>query len=421
MATVAATIAADISDDWEHVADDDNYSVISLPTSEDLAINSSQHRQVPVVSDSPLTIPSQPQSEHPTQSDPHPCDAITEPHPTDDAVERCGMDLKDVIDESDSPPVLSRRLITDKIELMVILSKIGSLSTIIGPMCTRHGNACSLFATIFADLARLDHIVRIYIKHCRAGMKPVVFPYRLFDWIDKINHQALKYAASLSKREKSSQPMDSKCFIEVTSLSFEFDTSLMPAVESDYKAFKIHLAQASADPKRTTNGKSRDGIPRIAATNNLTHLFRELQHLRDQIVVCLGEIQSGAFYGIFRPFQRLDINGLTDSYKSAKEVLDRMLETPIDSSREDGPTYSEFHRMNIDAVRSINLQLAEISDDLCRERSSSSLYLRYRNDPDDMLDNGQQFIKDYTMDALREAERLLHSILKDRGDPRPGT
>ncbi|KAK5630582.1 hypothetical protein RRF57_006297 [Xylaria bambusicola] len=422
MATAAATTAAGISDDWEHVADDDNYSVISLPMSEDLALDSSQHRLVATLSDSPLTSSSQLQSEYPTQSDLHPCDAVAEPHPTDDAVEKCGMDLKDVIDESDSPPALSRKSITDRRGLMLILDNITSLSTLLGRICARSKDDASFFTIIRTNLHRLEHIVRVYASRYRAGMKPVEFPHRLLDWLEKIDSKALQFLAALREHEGSGQPIGKKYLIEVHDLAFEFAGSLMPAVQSDYEAFKIQLKQIPKDKneKHKTTGKNHDGIPRTAATNHLIHLFRELQHLRDQIVACLGEIHTGDCHGIFSPFQRVDIKGLTCSYKLAKEVLERMLSAPIDSSREDGSTYSEFHRLNLDTVRSIKLQLEEITDDLFRERSSISQCLRYRNDPDDMLDSGQQFIKDYTMDALRETERLLLSILRDRGDPKPG-
>lgn len=193
MATaVESTTTVGIADDWEHiVADNDNYSVISLPISEDdAATDSSQGPQVTTSSESPLADQSKPLSEPPTINDPQPSEIGTEPH-VDRAVERCGMDLKDVVHEPETPPTLSKMPIAIKTELERIATTISKLCNFTSHQYTSN-NPDVRFVVLHNRMTRLAHIGNAYVRLYKGDMPPPVLPRGLVTLLNRLHPEMLE-------------------------------------------------------------------------------------------------------------------------------------------------------------------------------------------------------------------------------------
>jgi hypothetical protein len=166
---------------------------------------------------------------------------------------------------------------------------------------------------------------------------------------------------------------------------------------------------------------NRRGYPRpynrTSGNHNLAHLRRELYTLKDQIVACLGEIHYCEHRGISGSSeQRKTMAALTLNYKKTKEALERMLSNHgcdwIDYSVAGGLTYPEFCRLNTDTIRSLILQLKEVTDDLFLERCRAESVSR-RNSPSGISEDEELIkINSTTMNTLQTIEELLVSILQ---------
>jgi hypothetical protein len=114
----------------------------------------------------------------------------------------------------------------------------------------------------------------------------------------------------------------------------------------------------------------------------------------------------------------MHLTALTQSYQHIKESLDLMLSNHasdwIDYSITGGLTYPEFCRLNTDTIRSLLIQLKEVTDDLFVQRSKQSL--RYVNDPDDLLYDAKLAIPEPIIATLSTIEEVLVSILRIRRD-----
>ncbi|KAI0903268.1 hypothetical protein F4823DRAFT_568861 [Ustulina deusta] len=425
-----ATTAAGIPDDWEHVDDSDNFSVISLPTSEDDAPVPSRDRQVIAVvckpSDNFVHPSPQPRSENLARSDAHPRDANKEPD-RNQAIERCGMDMTDVV-EPDTPQAQSREITANENDLDSIFATTVSLMNLMAVILSSPRShdikVKSVLLTICAHLDRLRNILRKYAKLRKPENRPADLPVGLSERLGNLKSELLRMEETLNDPAAQTQASQANEYYEkFKSFSSQMD-GLMAVIQSDYDDFyKLHFAVLASEDNSHTTSRRRHGRPLIRITpgnNALAHLRRELYTLKDQIVACLGEMQSCEHHEISdNRDQRRNMTALTLSYQKTKESLDLMLSNHgsdwTEYSAAGGLTYQEFCRLNPDTIRSIILQLKEVTDDLFLERCRVQS-LRYGNDPDGIFQNEKLIINDSIINTLRATEELLISILQLRKD-----
>ncbi|KAI1419867.1 hypothetical protein F5Y12DRAFT_187300 [Xylaria sp. FL1777] len=423
------TTGASISDGWEHVDDNDDFSVISLPMSEDDAPNPSRDRTVTTVLRSPpdngIHPSHQPPSENLVRSHAHPHDTNQQPD-RNKAVEMCGMDMKDVV-EPDTPQAPARE-ITNQSDFDCILATTFSLVNLVPKILHTPGyfdtRAKELAKPICEHLLHLEIILRGYSKHRRPGSKPTELPVGLSEWLDNLKSELGKGRKSSKEPATQSQASLGNDYYErLSSLSSQMD-GLMTVIRSDFEDFHtLDMPVVTSENDMFTNcfgQPPHSSHPVIATNNNLAHLRRELYVLRDQIVSCLGEIHCCEQHGISNSGnQRRNMTALSLSYTKTKQSLELILSNHgndwIEYSTAGGLTYPQFCRLNPDTIRSVILQLKEVTDDLFLERCRVQS-LRYGNDPDSIMQNEELIFKKSSMDALQSIEELLISILKLRRD-----
>ncbi|KAJ3557685.1 hypothetical protein NPX13_g9879 [Xylaria arbuscula] len=356
MATaVEGTDTTGIADDWEDVvADNDNYSVISLPLSEDdTATDSSQDQQVTTSSESPIKGPSQILSEQPTPKNTPPSETVEEPPAhIENAVERCGMDLKDVAYETEECLDLTPIPITSRASLKTIASKMGNLA--VNDSLTRLSRDDHRFKTLRLQLARVAHMMLVYSNLYEKGMKPPSLPNGLMQLPGKICFEILKLQGA---QANTTGPLSEKRLHATLDLKA---LGLMAIMEKDYKEYKslYKTKRASDGKKHETDGKPQRGVVRMTVKIELTCLSTELRRLRDHIVHCLGQIHTCAHHGDFSMDHQLKVDALVSGFRGVKSALERVLSGPIDPQK---------HRLALDAAQNLRPDVRELADDLYRQ------------------------------------------------------
>ncbi|KAI0534684.1 hypothetical protein GGR58DRAFT_481910 [Xylaria digitata] len=418
-----AATSASISDDWEHVDDEDSFSVISLSMSDDDTPKPPQNRPaISALSGPPDNLVRQsrrPPFQSLLQSDAHSRE-ISKESEKDRTVERYGMDTTDVI-EPDTPRAQPRAIVNNDSDFDFICATTSSLVKLISAMssgsCYGATDIKTIYATLGSRLCRLQDILRGYSKHRTPRNGPAELPVGLLDWLGRLELELLSIQETLNDPTTQSQASQANDYYEkLEGFSSQMD-GLMNVIQSDYEDFytlNMPILEDSYTTDRRGHGRSFSRI--TSGNNNLAHLRRELYTLRDQIVACLGEIRSCQQDGILSNQDQLEtMKSLTLSYKKIKESLELMLSNHgsdwIDYSQAGGLTYPEFCHLNPDTIRSLILQLKEVADDLFLERSRVQS-IRWGNDPDGILRDEKMIVEESSMNTLRTIEEVLVSILQ---------
>lgn len=203
-----APAVADIPDDWEHVDDSDNYSVISLPASEADTIDPSQDQPaIPELSGPELEYPCrQPQSEGFTRNRPHPRD-------TDGDISKnqaSKRSLADTIDDNvlNTPRVPSREPVNNDRDLDAICKTTKFLIELIPEILAGENHTLiakyyistieSGCVAIYSHLGSLLDILNGYAKHRRLGSRLAELPVGLSEWLDKLKVELLRIRDSVN-------------------------------------------------------------------------------------------------------------------------------------------------------------------------------------------------------------------------------
>ncbi|KAJ2992916.1 hypothetical protein NUW58_g2008 [Xylaria curta] len=431
-----ATTTAAIQDDWEHIDDDGTFSVISLPSEDDAPGPSRDRSAAPALgslSDN-LDHPAHPlQPNTHTRNDTHSRDTNGELG-EDHAVERYGMDMTDVA-EPDTPRAQSEDTVNNDsgfealCETTNFLAKL--LYEILCDPCFRgqiYGVASEIkteCVALSSHIGRLGDILGGYAKHKSIESRLTELPLGLPGWLESLKTELLSmqetlndpgirgsYSTILPRAPRSSWIIG--YYENIKTFSSQMD-GLMAVVQTDYANFHtLHmpLVLASETDSCTTNRSGhRRSFNRVASgNNNLSHLRRELYTLKDQIVACLSEIHSYEQHGMPNdPDYGKKMATLVVSYRQTKESLELMLSNHgsdwIDYSIAGGLTYPEFCRLNPDTIRSLILQLKEVTDDLFLERSRAQRYPPRNTRIDDLA------IGESSIHTLCAIEEVLVSIL----------
>ncbi|KAI0473999.1 hypothetical protein GGR56DRAFT_649948 [Xylariaceae sp. FL0804] len=138
--------------------------------------------------------------------------------------------------------------------------------------------------------------------------------------------------------------------------------------------------------------------------------------LKDQICDCLRELEAHEESVLsINSDETRAISELVGSYRNIKSSLDLILRNLasdwVDYGLEGVLTYAEFCRINPELVRSLNLDLKAVVDDLSLERGRL-LSLRYSNDPDDILEGETLCVKRTDIDKLRSIGDFIISVFQ---------
>ncbi|KAI8629632.1 hypothetical protein F5Y19DRAFT_72473 [Xylariaceae sp. FL1651] len=436
---------ASISDDWQHVEDDnDGFSVVSLPASEDDLLSPRGRPISPAScgpSDSLVDLSHHPPSEKPISTDIRRQDSNGEQETGQD-VEKHGMDFTDVV-EPGTPKAQLNEILDVDIDPNFLCEVTVSLVQLIAeimPVISFRGHHQSLVSVtnmrVKCELLRshlkcLEAILNGYAKHWKPEGETVQLPIDpgLYEWLASLKIELLSIQAAL-KSPSTQVPIPTeiswdsqiKGYCETLASFTNQIEAFMPVIQTDYDEFHtahLPVVLTSRDVSGTSS-RNEGGPPigRMPPGSSLFHLRRELYALKDQIASCLEEIDSNRQLGISNsPDECKSLTALTSSYQGIKSSLDMMLSNHasdwIDYSIAGGLTYPEFCRLNPDTIRSLILQLKEVTDDLFLERSRAQT-LRYTNDPDGLLQGVIVVVKKPIIDTLRTIEEVLVSILQIR-------
>ncbi|KAI1345791.1 hypothetical protein F5Y01DRAFT_45553 [Xylaria sp. FL0043] len=412
-----ATIDANISDGWEKVDEDDNLSIISLPDSEDGTADLSRGLQAMAVQAPKHAVhasaesPSESPSESPTPVDIRPDVQVIVRPLAEQAVERCGMDTVDVV-EPDTLQVPSEDLITKESDFRDLLTMTVSMKNIMTALLKLPPHRFDQKAKPFVETA-CRHL--IFLERLLELAKPstlgvgdktfgIQFPGGFTHRLKWLHVEALSI-------KKHWENLD---FIERRNRLKRFSGLLdifMNNIQRGYQRFiTSHVADHTMPDKDTT-----------------AHVRRELHVLEDRITALLAEIRScEQDAGIDNSRGQLKKTlTLSLGYKKTKDSLGTILayfqshcthselKSWIKHSMVSKLTYAEFCHLDIDAIRSVSLQLSEATEQLYVERRRVQT-LRYTNDPDGVLQGEKMIISDSTLRRLVEAKVLLTSLLRLR-------
>ncbi|KAI1324801.1 hypothetical protein F5Y16DRAFT_423535 [Xylariaceae sp. FL0255] len=435
---MAVPVANLSEDDWQHI-DDDDYSVVSLPTSEIDLINTTRCEAESVLTNAsnhaavPHTSPDAGQNDH-TQDDTHTDEEY-------EGVEKYGMDKADVVETHDSLSPLKKILdskpnpsflsdLADSLRELVedIILAITSLGQRHGPIdCVM--KIQSECRALLVNLKQLESILKSYRQSWTPeDQNTLPIDPGLTTWMSRLKLELV----SLQTKIKSTDPDRPLSLVSTWVLRMEAYLEALTTFSSQLKVFLPYsdLAEfytagmpvlSASDDHGTASSSSRAPTrhnTNLPPGNNLAHLRRELYALKDQIWSYIREVESYTELGFSHPPEA----SRTLCFQHIKRSLDVMLSNHasdwIDYNISGGLiTYPEFCQLNPDTIRSLILQLKEATDDVMLARSAASSY-RYFNDPDDRLENcGDQFaVKQSTWDVVATIEELLRSILRIRND-----
>ncbi|KAI0023847.1 hypothetical protein F4780DRAFT_26034 [Xylariomycetidae sp. FL0641] len=453
-----------ISDGWEDL-DDDNLSVVSLPESED-GILSPKSTTPPRPTESPsraqpieglISLPIRPK--HATPQQPTASDAEvalesprgkSEANVEVDSVERYGMDTKDTIEPEERTQKEPESLLGDILDVeinptylhQVTTSLVKLITEILGDLKFKqnHRQDFELFfgsdeiqyecEILHQHLNALEPILKFYAKQWRPEGDNVEIPIDpgIYEWLASLRIELLglqaNVQAQLSPQASSSATAwktdDSDHYRKAFTGFSDQIKSFMPVIRRDYEESHARLLPVVSTRRGEPSTVPRNGqgprINRMPPGNSLCHLRRELYALKDQISACIEEYVSNRGVGIANDNgESAALTKVMASFRSMKSSLDVMLSNHasnwLDHSLEGGLTYPEFCRLNPDTMRSLNLQLKDLVEDLflARRKAESA---RYINDPDSVLDVEVSVVKKSTIEGLQSVEEILASLLQ---------
>ncbi|KAI1851204.1 hypothetical protein JX265_006162 [Neoarthrinium moseri] len=438
-----------ISDDWEEVPDD-NFSVVSLPTSEDaieVTGGAGAHSDMPNPTiDSPIATVSErfallaidskakgkeKAAENNGGLDPgaaaaphHGLDKFVtsaSPHRTD------AHHLADNLDV-DMDPTFLHKVSTSLIkligEIVGILHFGGHRHLQDGTRDIRQGihNVCDCLRR---HLRTLGPIMEGYSKHWDPEQVTVDLPLDpcLYEWmtdlkIELLGLQALlqsqMHCSSSSTYSASSALQD---LVGYRNSLREFNdqvSGFIPIMQADFEEFHTANLPIVGDPAGSIS-PCRESLQHVGGTRPaaaVSLLKRELYGLKDQISACLATLRG---FLNNRPYinERTILTHLEGSYLKVKSTLDVLLSNHasewIEHGLSGGMTYPEFCRLNSDTIRSLNLQLKDVTENM-REEESRISALKYVNDPDSLLADEKLEVRASDLDALRSIEEVLASL-----------
>ncbi|KAI1636488.1 hypothetical protein F4809DRAFT_609040 [Biscogniauxia mediterranea] len=449
-----AATASSISDDWQEV-ESDAFSVVSLPTSEDGPLSASRGpTESPANShgsESLLRLPLRPK--YPDPAGPRPdSDSESESDNSterDDDVERYGMDTKDVESQHSAEFHLNDILDTDidpNFFYQVTTSLVKLITEIVGTIDFKHGSDTTPVDTgkikIQCDTLKdrlrcLEPIFQGYSKHWKSEGSTIDIPIDpgLYEWmnglrVELLGLQSVLQAWMTTGTSTSSQPWDSSTAKHYSDVLTDFSTQIdafLPLLQADYDDFHTaNLPVLSAYSSEPTTTMKTNAAPHMPPGLTLTLLRRELYALKDQISASLGEFEvpkkNAASGDTDVPAELMEV---MNSYHTIKSSMDIMLSNHasdwIEYSLAGGLPYPEFCRLNTDTIRSLNLQLKELTDELNAEWNRVHS-MRYLNDPDDLLQDEKPTFKKSLIDGLRTIEEVLQSLFqiqKPELEPKP--
>ncbi|RYC55863.1 hypothetical protein CHU98_g10350 [Xylaria longipes] len=412
-----------IADDWEYV-DDDTFSVTSLASEVDVPEPSRGQPAVRAVSslaDDPIYPSRRPRFESPTCNGSQP--PYTDREPKDaQAVGRSGTNEAGVV-EPGTPRVQLGEKITSDGDLDALCENIPSLIKllrgILSSPCLRdqsYGIPRQLKPTCESLRSQLDWIQdmwRIYAQHPKAKL-----PTGLSDWMDSLELELRRiqgrFAEPTTQHSIASKIsyFDSadECHQKIETLRIRMD-AIIRVAHSDFQKLRSPLTLAprgsSPIPNRKTCERPPNCIAPLSKKTSVSHLRRELYTLRDHIVACLGEFHSCEHHGLYDPGQRNKITILTISYQKTKESLERMISNQVPDWA-GGLMSFEFRQLNPDTIRSLSLQLKEVTDLLFVERNKVQNLRR----SDGRREYEKLVIDASNMDTLCTIDETLISILR---------
>ncbi|RYP82421.1 hypothetical protein DL769_001675 [Monosporascus sp. CRB-8-3] len=470
-------LAASISEDWEELVDD-AFSVISVSTLDDFndsRQSSSNECLIPALAPTNPTVGQSTLPDGVINSLPireKPPGAIAPDTNRDDGkaldenlqdgeVERQGMETKDVTEpEETSSKSLYKGSDWDNVDptfLLKIDTSLIKLITQINGLLDSKGNfnipkgapnikyRCQ---KLLGYLQQLSPILEGYSKHwdpehatgnipLDPGLKTWMLKLRieLLSLEDKLqkdnNRQALSTQVARELRShvpdvsEYDKPFDASNYVEILATFSAQIEGLMPILETDYNDFHTagmtfpSIKENERPPTQATGNSASLSQPRPGY--HLWYLRRELYELKDQISACISDLVT---------IQQSGVTGnsclvvlIASSYRSIKASLDLMLSNHpsdwIDHSLNGGLTYAEFCELNPDIIRSINLRLKEITDDLFLE-SRRVQSLRDMDKPDNAEDQDEtqtQTIFEPSLSQLYNMEEVLQSVFRLRRSP----
>ncbi|KAI1170670.1 hypothetical protein F4777DRAFT_568307 [Nemania sp. FL0916] len=445
------------SDEWEHISedDDDTFSVISLPTSEDKAADGSIRDHVVVTRPTrgtnnlvhrPCRPSRPPQSEPESESESLAQNSKNAHlHSTGDIISVPGenppvkkgsaatANAAKPDPGPDPPPTRSREPKRNN-NFAVVVKTTGSLLSILqgiqlnkrfgAPLYSLSSKIKTLCTRLYSHLICLEDVLQGYAKHVRHGNGLNELPIGFSDWLRNLEHMLREMQDTMGgpiSQDSSSLAMSYASQVKnyhekLENFSLQMD-GLITVIKSDYEDFHtLHMPVLSAsEDERQPNHKSAGWqFGQIAPGNTLAHLRRELCRLKDNIAACLGEIEACGYHGITsEKNQRKNMADLSLGYKTTKDALGLMLSNHegdwIDYSIAGGLTYPEFCRLNPDTIRSLIVQLNEATDDMFLERMKARSPCS-RQDLSDSSGN-ELTIGETTLSTLQTIEEVLVSIL----------
>ncbi|KAI1279475.1 hypothetical protein F5Y07DRAFT_44050 [Xylaria sp. FL0933] len=408
-----ATTDASISDGWEKVDEDDNLSIISLPDSEDGTADLSQALQAMAVQAPKHAVHASAESpsESPTPVDIRPDVQVMVCTLTEQAVERCGMDTADVV-EPDTPQAPSEDLITKESDFQALLTMTVSMKSIMTALLKLPPHRFDQRAKPFVEAA-CRHL--IFLERLLELAKPstlsagdktfgIQFPGGFTHRLKWLHVEALSIKKHWEKLDSIERRNRLKRFSGLLDI-------FMNNIQRGYQRFVTsHVADHTTPDKDTT-----------------AHVRRELHVVQDRITALLAEIDTcERDAGIDNSRGQLKKTlTLSIGYKKTKDSLETILtyfqsygthselKSWIKHSMVSKLTFAGFCHLDIDAIRSVSLQVSEAREQLYVERRRVQT-LRYTNDPDGVFQGEKMIISDSTLRKLIEAKVLLTSLLRLR-------
>ncbi|RYO98376.1 hypothetical protein DL764_007103 [Monosporascus ibericus] len=468
---------ASISEDWEELVDD-AFSVISVSTSDDFNGNcQSSSNECLIHASSPTnptvgqcSLPSRGINSLPIRAEPHGVIApdtnsddgrAPDENAQDDEVERQGMDMKDVTEPEESSnqsfyksldwdnvdPTFLLKIDNSLIKLITQITGLlefkGNLSLPNGALDVKYG--CQ---KLLGYLQQLSPVLEGYSKHwdpkhatgnipLDPGLKTWMLKLRiellsLEDKLQKdINRQAAptQVARGLRPRvpdvSEYDKPLDASSYVQILATFSAQMEVFMPILETDYNDFHTagmtfpSIEEKEQPPPQTTDNSA--GPCQSRPGYHLWYLRRELYELKDQISACISDLDTIQQGGATKDSCLVVL--IASSYRSIKASLDLMLSNHpsdwIDHSLNGGLTYAEFCELDPDIIRSLNLRLKEITDDLFLEsrKVQSRQDMDKPDNADDQDETQTQAISELPLSQLYNMEEVLQSVFRLRSSP----
>ncbi|KAI1297070.1 hypothetical protein F5Y03DRAFT_369953 [Xylaria venustula] len=460
-----AQIDVSISDDWEHVIDDDVYSVHSLPDSDVDSLDTIEARRVVTTLTNPLDKATQTSNKPPSESPPRSDQSIK--LDGNKAVERCGMDTRDVVapDTPDAPatpatpatpanpdpqPAEPRKIhfthppapntITtyrefDQVSGLVILTR-ALLSLPINK-----GTKASLDA-ICLHLVRLEGILTEYAKYRNTSARHPSLPRGLDPWLEALRFHLTSPVRILDSEETTpgrpylAPKRFPASYADLVNCQYEHYLSLldqmdeyMLVIESDLSDFRLLYSptmplennkQSTIRDETPYDNCSRLSKPAASGSTNIqaVPLRRALQLLRNQLAYSLDEMVSCRHRESRHnreQWERLVV--FNHSYRTIKETIDYMLDSP-DHLIERWIDHDKGSVPSDKTIRSITTELSTATGTMAIERmKTSSLYRRKNPDRVPQAREEKTVHNKMVMDTLEGLESMICSVLRiQRGE-----